>query len=590
MPKNKRVMDLSAHSPRTRSRGPLVGSAADDRGFMIIEVVVSAILVLIVGMGTLAVIDSAGEASAMNRARSVTSALAQREQDQYRQMPWSVMEAKFASLTDGFSVNENGSRSVNGRTYDITNKLTIVENPLDEQTGCLAGWVKKRVRVDTTAVPTSGLPKKPIAMTSYRAPSLLDSAGKGSVMVRLAKADGTNANGVSVKVTAQAPASYATLTTTTDTKGCAIFRDVLPGPAIVSWGDAAGGMVDENGGSPVERYVTVAKGRTEQLAGRFDTAKSLTVSLIDDDSPAKPATWNNVSVGNGGITSVYNGVRTWPRTPSARVPATSFTADRLFPFVAPYAVYAGSCTGNNPAAWATSVDGSNIFKVTDASGAKNVVMPRVTVKTVKADGTPSAPASGGGWEVFVKPDDTVSQMGVTQGCGGEGFFPSDDEYRATEAQWWKPTAWFAGFPPWPYNPGFTDTGFQASERKAWGGGSGAGVAANVPKTDPTTGIVTFPLPYGVWRVCIQEKNATKGMWRNFSVWADKTGGRLFNTPSSTTGTYAKNTTLVATMEAPATGTPATRFDPDYKEVPDWKHNYGGWWPANAQNTTCANGW
>jgi hypothetical protein len=61
---------------------------SDERGVMLVEILVSAVSLVGMGLATFAVLDRAGEASGMNRARSVATGLAQADQDQMRQLPY----------------------------------------------------------------------------------------------------------------------------------------------------------------------------------------------------------------------------------------------------------------------------------------------------------------------------------------------------------------------------------------------------------------------------------------------------------------------------------------------------------------------
>lgn len=466
----------------------------DDSGMTIIEVLVSAVILVTMLLATLAVLDRASALSSDNRARSVATALAQQDQDMVRQWPFAKVSGMFAgNNADGQTQNVYATPkdvNIDNVHYTVQTELKVVSDS-EQNTACLADWQNRKIQITTTATPPPGNKLKPVQMRTFRVPTVLSAANKGSVIVRLTRGNGDPTGGVPVMVTGQSQKN-------TDPDGCAVFSDVTTGSVTISWGAAGGSSVDENGADLITRTITLLGGATAQFAGRFDTAKSPTIKFVDetgsDTTPdGKPIMWNSVSVVNPGISTVYNGWRSWT-FPSA----SSFTIPGLFPFESSYGVFAGTCWGNDPTIWgAPSVTSNAVLINSSAPSTANVVMQKVTFTL-----------PGAGYRVYVAPEGRVTKMG-----GGKctprlpGNFDS----------------MYAGILPASPPANYTQ-------------------AAPV-KTTPTGGsappnVIQYALPWGIWRVC-----ADNGAVRTKKI------VRISNTPAGTPGTPGETRDYVPVTSA-----------------------------------------
>lgn len=318
-------------------RSPLV---ADDRGLMLVEVLVSAVSLVGLGMATFSVLDSAQEATAKNRARSVAVVLAQSDQDQMRQLPYQELLSRSQAVRDVV---------VDGRHYEVVSSLALVDDTVGTSDCSSTSKSAKYLRMvsEVTSV-GSGL-KVPVRLETLRAPSMSQN-GKGSAAVRLARADGSGVAGVPVVAAGTAGA--------TNDLGCAFFDDLPAGQVPVTWSQV--GYVDENGLTTLSSQVAVSADSTSIVTGNYDLAGQATVYFTDHRmsdpgtiGPADRASWSSVTLVNEGITSVPVGKRQFTRP----TPGTDVQAPDLFPFTSDYGYFAGSCDGNNPE---TYVDGSGV--------------------------------------------------------------------------------------------------------------------------------------------------------------------------------------------------------------------------------------
>jgi type II secretory pathway pseudopilin PulG len=479
MPKTVIAMDLRAQSSSLREQ-----ARVDERGIMIVEVVVSAVILVVMALATLAVLDRSSALSADNRARSVATGLAQQDQDKVRQWPFSRIDGMFASNTalgTKFTLYNPTPREqdIDGSKYTVQTELEVVSDNGNENTACLAGWQNRKIQITTVATPPPGINIKPVQMRTFRVPTITDQADKGGVIVRLTRGNGDPTVGVPVQVTSMGGKD-------TDDDGCAVFNDVPAGSTTVTWGAVGGGMVDENGADQVTRTFTLLKGSTAQFSGRFDGAKSPSIKFVDElgnetTPDGQEIVWNSVSVVNSGISTVYNGWRAWkiPRGHTA-------TIGPLFPFETPYGVFAGTCWGNDPTVWEpTTPVTTNWMLLNGAANSGQVVMPKVRVRF--APGTEAA-----GYRLFAAPLDRVTKMGAGK-CvpgvptGGHGVMPPD---------------------------GDTDDDNEAAPYKQTG------------VNGVSTGEIYQALPWGIWTLCIDNVNTN----RRYDVRL-----RVNNTPTGTPG-------------------------------------------------------
>lgn len=467
-------MGTTTVNPAARARP----TAADDRGITIIEVLVSAMILVMMLLATLAVLDRASALSADNRARSVATAIAQQDQDMVRQWPFSKVSNMFGTgNVDGqIRTVYPTPRDINidGVHYAVQTELKVISDT-EVNTACLADWQNRKIQITTTATPPAGVNIKPVQMRTFRVPTVLSAASKGSVIVRLTRGNGDPTAGVPVSVTGGGSKQ-------TDSDGCAVFTDIPTGSVTTTWGETGGSNVDENGADLISRTITLVGGTTAQFAGRFDTGKSQTIQFVDETGSSttpdgQPIVWDSVSAVNAGISTVYNGWRSWNFAS-----ASGFTIRGLFPFESSYGVFAGTCWGNDPTIWGAPSVGTNAVLINAAAtGTAKIVMQKVTFTL-----------PGAGYRVYVAPETRVTTMG-----GGKCTPRINYDSMA------------AGILPNSPPPGY--------------------VQSAPVKTTPTGGgappnVIQYALPWGIWRVC-----ADNGARRSKKI------VRINNTPPGTPG-------------------------------------------------------
>lgn len=358
-------------------------AVADERGMLLIEILVSAVTLVGMGLATFSVIDQAGNVSGMNRARSVATAIAQSDQDQMRQLPYQALlnrsEAPRQVLIDGLS-------------YTVTSTHQLIDDSVGTSDCSSTSKSAKYLKLTTSVTAPAAKLNVPVVLETLRAPTL-GTSGSGSVAIKLEQGNGNGTVGVPVIAGPSAGA--------TNNLGCAFVDQVPEGTVAVSWSKA--GYVNENGLTNVSSTVSVRTDQTSIVTGNYDLAGSAAVSFtnrrIADPSTivtADRSKWSSTSVVNQGITSVPVGKRRY----SVATAANTMTADTLFPFSNDYGFYAGNCDGNNPEAY---VDGSGVSARITAGATTNVAidLPRIAI-TVRNGGTART-----GYAVYAAPNTTA---------------------------------------------------------------------------------------------------------------------------------------------------------------------------------------
>jgi Tfp pilus assembly protein PilV len=356
------------------SRGsaqPLQGEA----GFALIEVMVSAVLLVVLALATIPLIDQSSKSASSNRQRGVATSLATADQDAMRQSPAATLANYHVTTT----------KLVNGITYTIKSDAEWLRDGSGLVT-CSGNTARSEYAKITSKVtwPTMGN-IKPIVVESYLTPGVA-ALQRGAVAVKLTGDGAVGTAGIAVTDTM--PTAGA-LGGTTDAGGCVIIANVEQGANTISY--SAAGYVDPNGSQAVTKSISVATGSTAQISGAYDQAASVTANFVDDAGTACTTTmcaWPSVSFYNAGITSPTNATRTFTNAAGA---ATSVSATSLYPFVSAYGVYAGRCTGNSPATYNATAP---LASVTPAAGTNTStaapVLQRFRIAAVSSAGAPMA--------------------------------------------------------------------------------------------------------------------------------------------------------------------------------------------------------
>ncbi len=370
---------------------------AGEAGIGLVEVMVSAVVMVLVATATVSSIASSQKTSTQTLSRGVIANLAEQDQERMR----SMRAKDLADYTNSTTVTQEN------QTYTVDSRGEFVQDSTGDVVSCTSsGSQTTYLRLTSAVTPTNGFRDEPLTIRSIMSlPVTQYSPTSGTLIVPISEADGTPQSGVTVAITG--PESR---TATLNSKGCAIFQFLTPGSYAITLNQA--GFVDQ---SLNQKYVysgTVSPG----------TINTATPQLYDLAGAIKPTFDGDTTTLAGGITISHASIATAPT--SRTYPVAGATG--LFPFTTPYAAYSGTCAANDPTAAAN--DGSGFFTahptfgrglVTGTSPASTttidlhepvLTLPKVTVKwqdTTGAEKPADVPSpSGDTTKIYVKPADS----------------------------------------------------------------------------------------------------------------------------------------------------------------------------------------
>ncbi len=294
----------------------------DARGFGLIEVIVSAMVIVLVSLGVYAGLDGASASSGVNKHRSLASGLAQQDQDRMRAMTVGEL-SNYRDVT---------TQTVAGVDYTTTSVASWVTDSTGSAS-CSAGSAQANYLSISSTVTWANMPIDPIVIQSIVAPpSGSFGSSQGSLAVQVRDRNGVGVAGVSVSLSGAA--SYADLT---NAAGCVLWGYLPVGNYNVAV--AKTGYVDPNGVTNPVKAVGVVGAATNTVAFDYDLGGRIT---------GQYQTWNGTSVvpANGLSFTATNANLTVPLAPFGDGAAhTSFTTGLVYPFTVGYALYAGDCAG-----------------------------------------------------------------------------------------------------------------------------------------------------------------------------------------------------------------------------------------------------
>jgi Tfp pilus assembly protein PilV len=277
---------------------------SEEDGFGLIEVMVSAVLLIILAIGTLQILDTSQAASSTNRSRDVAATLAQADQEAMRQLP-------LDSITGGYNPGPV-TTAVGGINYTITSTGVWTRDAAGVVTCSTAPSTAGRgdYLTITSSVTWPGMAAtktKPVVFQSIVAPGVAAlGANKGALAIKLKGANGTGVPGIGV--------ASGVVSGTTDSDGCVVLNNLDAGDTTVNWN--ATGYVDPDGIQNVTKDETIGAGTTAQDNGAYDRAANVPLTFKDDTTPTPAnAKWWSFSVTQTGMTQ-SNGVRTFKVSPT----------------------------------------------------------------------------------------------------------------------------------------------------------------------------------------------------------------------------------------------------------------------------------
>lgn len=291
----------------------------DETGIGLIEVIVSALLLVLVASGVYLGLDAASATSGTNKRRSLATGVAQQDQDRMRAM----------AVAELSNFRDERRMRVGAIEFTVRSSASWVTDG-SGTASCTAATARTSYLRIASSVTWAGMTIKPVGIESVIAPPNGSfGTNLGSLAVEVRDRDGLPVPGAAVTLTG--PRSY---TDTTNSLGCVLWGYLPAGSYAVAV--AKPGYVSPEGVAQPSRAVGVV-GETTATAG-FDYDRGGQVR-------ANYTTWN----GTGWVTAAGAAFTIQhPRMTVALPPVTSDLSGLVYPFPDPYSVYAGSCPGADP--------------------------------------------------------------------------------------------------------------------------------------------------------------------------------------------------------------------------------------------------
>jgi Tfp pilus assembly protein PilV len=306
--------------------------AEAEDGFIIIEVLVSALILAIVAGAVLALITATTHSAASERNHSVAYGLAQEDQARLRTL-------RLASLNEK---NETSEPTIGGTKYVVRSQGRFVNN--NSGTRSCTAQNASTDYVEITSTVSSRTMLNPVVLHSVVAPTngSLDPS-HGSLAIQAENATAKPVSGVTATISGPSNG-----TATTGEEGCAIFADIPAGVYQITFNGHT--LINREGKSEETlKSVGVEPGGTAQVPIYFDKPGSIAPSFLyaEAGNPTlQPAGIDSMMVydsDSGKPAANYGSPGTYPVNP-----ATPLKVEKAYPFAAPYSVYAGSCIEDEP--------------------------------------------------------------------------------------------------------------------------------------------------------------------------------------------------------------------------------------------------
>jgi Tfp pilus assembly protein PilV len=315
---------------------------ASERGSVMIEALVSAVLVGIMAAAFFGALNGSERVSGVAKLRAESAALAQDDQERLRSMPVTALNNLVQSKTS----------QVAGINFTVDSRADWIADKVKAATCTSNGGAADYLKITSTVTPKVASSLAPVAITSTVTPAPGSFAGKGSLAVKVVDRNGIGVAAVPVDVTG--PATAAAFT---DATGCAFFG-YLPAGTTYSVGLNKGNYVDPDGDPTPHIGVTINDQQVATQGFTYDVAGQAKLDFLTDALPATGTTPLRALTSSQWIVTMSNGSHVRPFGPGAYSTAWPFTSGSpvstlttpttLFPFTSAYGIYAGNCDKNDP--------------------------------------------------------------------------------------------------------------------------------------------------------------------------------------------------------------------------------------------------
>jgi Tfp pilus assembly protein PilV len=377
----------------------------DQSGFTMIEVMVSAVMVVLVSVGVLKTLDAAQARSGEQKSKSVAAGLAQQDQERLRAF-------RVKELSNLF---ETRTKTVGTQAYKVISRSDWVSDQSGTRS-CGTGARADYLRISSTVVwiqqDEAETGSQRVSLSSIVAPRVGSFGDEGSLAIEILDRNAVGREGVDVSVTGP-----KALSGKTDPNGCLFFGYLPQGNYSVNVSEPP--LIDVAGNTNVSRPFGVVDGSVTSAVIELDQAATLDLGF----QAIKAGTATTVASQADNVTIAHPSLLApgW-QVKGNGTPQPNHLISNLFPFTSGYAVYSGDCPGNNPGFYPPAVAQ---FATLSPGAITPLTVSEATVKLLPGTGWPGDTIPTAGVSIKLVPRTTwLSQPTY---CGGsKAYMPHQD--------------------------------------------------------------------------------------------------------------------------------------------------------------------
>jgi Tfp pilus assembly protein PilV len=352
---------MSDEKPMTPRRPKMPPAEA---GFALIEVLVSAIVILVVSAGTFGLLQAMTRASGEQRHRAQAYAIAQEDQARLRSMQLIALN----------HLDESRQVTLGGTAYTVRSTGLFINNTTSAVSCTGENTSADYARV-TTAITWPGMEdEEKTVLKSIVSPSnsSIDS-NNGTLTVSVTNEKGEPKSGVDLEV--------GIYSDTTNVDGCATFPNLAQGTHTVEADGEDANLVGTNSNYEESKPGGVGAGSAKVTKLIYDTPGTVPVKFkyrVGSTEKFEPSPADSIVA----FHSVMKAAKVFGTPGGTRSPELAATL--LFPFTSSYSIYAGSCEFNKPSPGLAL--GSAVVPAGGITGTLELQLPALDL-TVKKGGS-----------------------------------------------------------------------------------------------------------------------------------------------------------------------------------------------------------
>jgi type II secretory pathway pseudopilin PulG len=297
----------------------------DERGMTLIEVMMSAALVVTIAGAVLGSVNGAEKTSGQTAAEAVGGNLAQQDQERLRGL-------RVAQLGNLY---QNSTIRVRGVNYNVESSGTYVSDST-QTAGCTSTSTANYIRITSSV--SAPILKNPVDISSLVNPGVGTLGdNNGGLVVQITDRNGAGV--ANIPVTISGPGHY---TQETSAQGCAFFAYVPIGAYTMTYDQP--GWVDKTGTEAVSLTGTVLTNQIASYQTTYDQAATINATFETriPGNAQLPSSSESITLTNSGFPGGTGSKLVAPTSP----PAASITADHLFPYTSNVGIFSGDCAKN----------------------------------------------------------------------------------------------------------------------------------------------------------------------------------------------------------------------------------------------------